>query len=105
MNFHKFPDTVAPFVEKLSAAYKARIAAGRGNDRATRNETDWPAYRLPSGEIRIAHNLYRPEYPEGATPGLADCRLVPSYGPAGHYDGYSFHPSNFRPLAPAVERV
>jgi hypothetical protein len=97
MQFHPFPDAVAPFVARLGPAYEARRAAGRSLDKDG-TQRDWPAYRLPSGEVRHAYNVHKPECPEGAEPGLADFSFSKLYGPAGHFDGYQPSPSNFRPF-------
>lgn len=96
MQFHPFPESVAPFVAALSERYKARCAAGRTIDQDP--QANVPAYRLPDGTVRPAYDPYRPAYPEGAEPGIADVTYSKLYGPAGHFDGYQPAPSNFRPL-------
>lgn len=99
MHFIPFPpDLTDAIASRIGAAYQVQRASKR--PAASRIEKDWPAYRLADGTVRIAYDLYRPAYPEGSEPGLADCRLEHRFYP-NETEGYEHFPFNFRPLVTA----
>lgn len=106
MKFILFPE---PFLSQTKHRAQARY---RDSMRERRTERvgdsvivkDCAAYRLPCGTLRPVYDPYRPEYPEGAEPGLADVRRTFHWYP-NDTGGYTFHPFNFRPLATLTEGV
>ena len=97
MKFLPFPDDITTeTVARTRAAYEA--SKGRklrvGESRLSR---DAAAYRLPCGAVRSVYDPYRPEYPEGATPGLADLTDTLQWYP-NDTGGYVTTAANFRPL-------
>ena len=100
MRFVPFPAEVAgPMAERIRQEYQTEVAERRrnGNRMKDRTAADWPAYRRADGVVRICYDLYQPEYPEDATPGLADCELKHRFY-ANETEGFEYFPFNFRPL-------
>ena len=85
-----------PMIAKISAA--SAEASCKKNPRGDHQVRDVAGYLLPNGILRTAYDLYTPNYPEGAVPGLCDADYR-----FRHYlndtSGYDAVPSNFRPAS------
>lgn len=93
MRFTPFPSTLVRISARNAAAHHA--ARVRPGD----HEIDGiAAYRMADGKVRLAYDPYRPDFPEGAEPGLARA----SYG-LRHYanetSGYVSSASGFLGVA------
>jgi hypothetical protein len=100
MDFLPFPEPYATeTAERTRAAYNESRARRRtpsvGDSFLSR---DAAAYRLPDGTVRGVYDRYRPCYPVGAVPGLADITDTLKYYPNGTH-GYVSTIASFRPLA------
>lgn len=86
----------AETVERTRAAYEAskKTRLRIGDSRTCK---DCAAYRLPCGTVRGVYDPYRPTYPAGAEPGLADLTDVLRYYPNDTH-GYTTTAANFRPV-------
>lgn len=88
-----------PVVGEISARNAAAAYEASRRRRATPAEhvaEGDAAYRLPDGTVRPAYDLYKPEYPERAEPGLSKVRYTPAYSANG-YEGYKSHAFDFVP--------
>ncbi|WP_411839588.1 hypothetical protein [Paracoccus sp. ME4] len=95
--FIPFPPASREIAASNAAASYARDhLKGKGAQPRERIETGFAAYRQPDGTVRTAHNLYKAEAPEGATPGIAQVRYAPIQSVNGH-EGYDAHAFGFVP--------
>ena len=91
-----------PFPPQL-AAQSARNAAASYNSRRGKRAGDHSTegiacYRLPNGEFRAAYDLYRPDHPEGAEPGMGTISCKLEYYP-NETSGYKITVTDFTPAA------
>ena len=82
--------------------WSASRAAERNKAKRSKHDTEYQGlcYELPNGELRMTHDPYRPEYPEGSRPGIGRIRQRRHFYPNDSH-GYSYEVLNFRPLDPA----
>lgn len=99
MIFHKFPKEVAKMSATNAAASYAESQASKTKMRVgdSRKTCNVAGYRTPEGRLRIAYDLYAPEYPEGCEPGIVDYTAVLRFYP-NETHGYDTYAENFRPL-------
>lgn len=103
MTIHK-PQTFIPFPPRIavlsadaaSASLKANKDRPRNTTPSVQERRNVAAFRMPDGRLLSAHDLYSPQYPVGAEPGLASVRYSPSYSVNG-YEGYDAQVLSFVP--------
>ena len=97
MKFLPFPEEIAK--ETIAATQARWQAFKRRKVRVgdTYTHTRCACYRMPDGALRPVYNPYRPEYPEGAVPGLGTVRSTLKWYP-NETTGYEFSVFDFEPL-------
>jgi hypothetical protein len=100
--------TLIPFPPQLAAQSASAAAASlesRKGMKAGDHETAGVAcYRAADGEFRMAYDLYRPEYPEGAEPGFGTVALKLEWYP-NDTQGYEMKVTDFTPAEELLENA
>jgi len=97
-----------PFPPQLAAQSASAAAASlesRKGQKAGDHETAGVAcYRAADGEFRMAYDPYRPEYPEGAEPGIGTIALKLEWYP-NDTQGYKIRVTDFTPANELLENA
>lgn len=93
LKFLPFPPKLAE-ISRASASNHARTGM-KPRDHETPGVA---AFRMPDGTLRIAHDILAPQYPKGATPGIATAHLRLKHYP-NDTSGYQITADGFRPAS------
>ena len=103
MHFIPFPEPyAAESAARARAAYAAECEAAKRGKKPRVGDShinrDVAAYRQPDGRVTPCYDPYRPQYPAGSVPGLADVTYVREWYP-NDSEGYRAYAANFRALS------
>ncbi|MFG6573670.1 hypothetical protein ACGYLO_19105 [Sulfitobacter sp. 1A13353] len=94
-----------PQLASQSASAAAASLESRKGLKAGDHETAGVAcYRAADGEFRMAYDLYRPEYPEGAEPGIGTIAAKLEWYP-NDTQGYKIRVTDFTPAHELLEKT
>ncbi len=101
MVFIPFPPQLAALsAQAASAAYESR----KGQKAADHTTHGVACYQTGDGELHMAYDLYRAEYPEGAEPGIGNVHAKLEYYP-NDTSGYRFTVTDFAPAHEVIENA
>lgn len=102
MKFIPFPPALRQYAAAVVTASHAEHVQRRRASRKTLPEDhvtpEGAAYRLTDGTVRAAYDLYRPAYPAGAVPGMAELTHKVQWDAGGGH-GYRTFCTKFEPAS------